>query len=156
MSDEFKRLLMLLGATAVVLYLGALTFDDYLLARRFVHFGAEKQGTIVALDHIVGGKTPKYVYSLQVDQTLILKTFPYNWTPPLKRSFLVMKDPPGSEDVALGNHASSPLIVLCYMEGCDKPGNLWLYPVIIVGFGVLLPFFWIRFLKTGIVPQIPR
>jgi hypothetical protein len=33
----------------------------------------------------------------------MLKKFPYNWTLPIKRSFLVMSDSPGPDGIALGN-----------------------------------------------------
>jgi hypothetical protein len=156
MSDQYKPLLMLLGGTALALFGIAWLYNDYLHARRFVQFGVEKQGTIVDLDHIIGGKSPQYVYSLQIDQTVVLKTFPYNWTVPLQRSFLVLKDSPGPDDIALGNHNSSAIVVVCYMEGCDKPGNLWLYPLVFILGGIVLPFYWIRFLKTGSFPEPPR
>jgi hypothetical protein len=80
--------------------------DDFLQARRFVRYGVEKHATILELDHMIGGKSPRYVYSLQIDQTTLLKTFPYNWTLPIKRSFLVLSDSPRSDDIALGNRNS--------------------------------------------------
>jgi hypothetical protein len=155
MSDQFKRLLMLLGISALALAAIAWLYNDYLHARRFVRYGVEKQATIVDLDHIIGGKSPKYVYSLQIDHTLILKTFPYNWTTPINRSFLVMSDSPGPDDIALGNQTSSALVVMCYMEGCDKPGNLLLFCLASILCMVALPFFWIRFLRTGSFPELP-
>jgi hypothetical protein len=155
MSDQFKRLLMLLGGSALVLVAIAWLFNDYLNARRFVRYGVEQQGTIVELDHIIGGKSPKYVYSLQIDHTLLLKTFPYNWTTPIKRSFLVMSDSPGPDDIALGNHNSSAIVVMCYIEGCDKPGNLLVFFLASILCVVVLPFYWIRFLRTGNLPELP-
>jgi hypothetical protein len=154
MSDQFKHLLMLLGGSALVLAAIAWLFNDYLHARRFVRYGVEKQGTIVVLERIMGGKSPQYVYSLQIDHTLMVKTFPYNWTTPINRSFLVMSDSPGPDDIALGNQASSAIVVMCYMEGCDKPGNLLVFCLSSILCAVALPFFWIRFLRTGSLPDL--
>jgi hypothetical protein len=146
---------MLLGGSALVLVAIAWLFNDYLHARRFVRYGVEKQGTIVYLDHMIGGKSPEYVYSLQIDHTLLFKKFPYNWTTPIKRSFLVMSDSPGPDDIALGNQNSSTVVVMCYMEGCDKHGNLLLFVLASIVCVVVLPFYWIRFLRTGSFPEPP-
>lgn len=88
------------------------------------------------------------MYSLQIEQTTLLKTFPYDWTLPIKRSFLVMSDSPGPDDIALGNRHSSALMVPCYMEGCDKPANLLFYPLMFLVVVVVIPFYWIRLVKN--------
>jgi hypothetical protein len=148
MTERYKLLLALLCGSALTLVGAARLFDDFLHARRFVQYGVEKQATILELDHIIGGKSPQYVYSLQIDQTTMLKTFPYNWTLPIKRSFLVMSDSPRSDDVALGNRNSNAIVVMCYMEGCDKPGNLLIYPLLFIIFVIVVPFYWIRLLRN--------
>ena len=155
MSIQFKPLILLLCWSALVLAAIAWLFNDYLHARRFVHYGVEKQGTIVDLDHIIGGKSPQYVYSLQLGPTLVLKQFPYNWTLPIKRSFLVLSESPGPDDIALGNRNSSAIVVMCYMEGCDKPGNLFLFALVSILCVTVLPFFWIRFFRSGRLPELP-
>jgi hypothetical protein len=152
MSERFKQLLVVLGGIALILVGAARLFDDFLQARRFVRYGVEKQATILELDHMIGGKSPQYVYSLQIDQTTVLKTFPYNWTLPIKRSFLVLADSPRADDIALGNHNSSTVVVMCYMEGCDKPGNLLLYPLMLILFAVMVPYFGIKLLKNPANP----
>src|ERR1700733_11517928 len=118
MPDQSKRLMVLLCGSALLLVGAARLFDDFLHARRFVRYGVEKQATILELDHIIGGKSPQYVYSLQIDRATVLKTFPYNWTLPIKRSFLVLSDALQPDDIALGNRNSSAIVVMCYMEGC--------------------------------------
>jgi hypothetical protein len=123
-------------------------FDDFMHARRFVQYGVEKQATILELDHFDGGRSSTYVYSLQIDQTTMLKKFPYNWTLPIKRSFLVMSDSSGPDDIALGNRNSSAIVVLCYMEGCDKPANLLMYPLAFIVAVIVVPFYWIRLIKN--------
>jgi len=148
MADKYKQLLALLCGSALILVGAARLFDDYLHARRFVQFGVEKQATILELDHMIGGKSPQYVYALQIDQTTVLKTFPYNWTLPIKRSVLVMPDSPRPDDIALGNHNSSASVIVCYMEGCDIPGNLWLYPLMVIIFVIAVPYFWIRLIRN--------
>ena len=148
MTWQYKQLLTLLCGFALILVAAAWLFDDFLQARRFVLYGVEKQATILELDHIIGGKSTQYVYSLQIDQTTLLKTFPYNWTLPIKRSFLVMSDSPGPDDIALGNRNSSAIVVLCYMEGCDKPGNLLMYPLAFIVSVIVVPFYWIRLIKN--------
>ena len=148
MSGQYKTLLALLCGSALALIGTARLFDDFLQARRFVQYGVERPATILTLDHIIGGKSPQYVYSLQIDQSVILKTFPYHWTLPIKRSFLVMSNSPGADDIALGNRNSGALIVLCYMDGCDKPGNLLLYPLVFMIVAIGLPFYWIRLLRN--------
>lgn len=59
MSDQFKQMLMLLFGSALILVLTAWLFDDWLHARRFVEFDVEKQGTILELDQVTGGKSPR-------------------------------------------------------------------------------------------------
>ncbi len=148
MTWRYKQLLTLLCGSALTLVCAAWLFDDFLHARRFVEFGVEKQATILELDHIVGGKSPQYVYSLQIDQATMLKKFPYNWTLPIKRSFLVMSQSPGPDDIALGNQDSSAIVVLCYMEGCDKPGNLLVYTLAFIVAVIVVPFYWIRLIQN--------
>jgi hypothetical protein len=148
MPAQYKTLLALLCGSALALIGAARLFDDFLHARRFVQYGVERPATILTLDHIVGGKSPQYVYSLQIDHSIIFKTFPYHWTLPIKRSFLVMADSPGPDDIALGNHKSSAIVVLCYMEGCDKPGNRLLYPLVFLIFAIGVPFYWIRLFRN--------
>ena len=138
---------MLLFGSALTLVGAVWLFDGFMHARRFVQYGVEKQATILELDHIIGGKSPQYVYSLQIDQTTMLKTVPYNWTLPIKRSFLVMTDSPGPDDIALGNRNSSASVVLCYMEGCDKPGNLLIFLLALVTGVIVVPFYWMRLIK---------
>ena len=148
MTERYKRLLALLCLSVVPLVGAARLFDDFLHARRFVQYGVEKQATILELDHFIGGKSPEYVYSLQIDQATVVKTFPYNWTLPIKRSFLVMSDSPRPDDIALGNRNSSAIVVTCYMEGCDKPGDRWLYPLMFIIFVIAVPYFWIRLIRN--------
>jgi hypothetical protein len=148
MTERYKRLLALLCLSVVPLVGAARLFDDFLHARRFVQYGVEKQATILELDHFIGGKSPEYVYSLQIDQATVVKTFPYNWTLPIKRSFLVMSDSPRPDDIALGNRNSSAIVVTCYMEGCDKPGNLLLYPLAFILFVIVVPFCWIKLIRN--------
>ncbi|HTV79561.1 MAG TPA: hypothetical protein VMF03_15000 [Steroidobacteraceae bacterium] len=154
MSDETKRLFTLLAGSAMALAVMGMLFTDYLHARRFVRYGIERQGTIVALDHVVGSRSREYVYSMRIGRTSMLKKFPYDWSLPLERSFLVVSDSPGPDDVALGNHASSALLVLCYMEGCDLPGTMLLDACGFVVCVIILPFCWIRFFRTGSIPQL--
>jgi hypothetical protein len=148
MPAQYKQLLMLLLASALALFGAAYLFDELLHARRFVQYGVEKQANILALDHIMGGKSPRYVYSLQIDQSIMLKTFPYNWTLPIQRSFLVMPDSSGPDDIALGNRNSSPLLVVCYMEGCDIPENRLFYPLAFIIFAIAVPWCWIRLIRN--------
>jgi hypothetical protein len=148
MPGQYKQLLALLCVSAVTLIGAARLFDEFLDARRFVHYGVEKQATILELDHIIGGKSPQYVYSLQIDQSIVFKTFPYNWTLPIKRSFLVMPNSPAPDNIALGNRKSSAIVVLCYMEGCDKPGNLLMYSLAFVILAIGIPFYWMRLIKN--------
>lgn len=148
MTEKHRRLLALLCLSTVALVGAARLFDDFLHARRFVQYGVEKQATILELDHVIGGKLPEYVYSLQIDQTTVLKTFPYDWTLPIKRSFLVLSDSPRPDDIALGNRSSSAIVVTCYMEGCDKPGTLVLYPLAFILFVIVVPFCWIRLIRN--------
>jgi hypothetical protein len=148
MSEKYKRLCTLLFGSAMILVLVVWLSNDFLHARRFVLFGVEKQATILELDHIIGGKSPQYVYSLRIDQTTLLKKFPYNWTLPIKRSFLVMSDTPGPDDIALGNRNSSALVVLCYMEGCDKPGNLLLFSLAFLAAVIVIPFHLKKLIKN--------
>jgi|SRR5665213_24115 len=152
MTERYKQLLVLLCGSVLALVGAARLFDDFLHARRFVQYGVEKPATILELDHMIGGKSPQYVYSLQIDRTTVLKTFPYNWTLPIKRSFLVLSDSPRSDDIALGNQNSSAIVVMCYMEGCDKPGNLVIYPLLFILFVVVVPFYGIRLLKNREIP----
>jgi hypothetical protein len=148
MTGQYKQLCTLLFGSALILVLVLWLFDDFLHARRFVEFGVEKQATILDLDHIIGGKSPQYVYSLQIDQTTLLKKFPYHWTLPIKRSFLVMSDSPGPDDIALGNRNSSAVVVLCYMEGCDKPGNLLVFSLAFLVAVIVVPIYWMKLIKN--------
>jgi hypothetical protein len=148
MTDKYRRLLALLCGSALTLVGAVRLSDDFLHARRFVQYGVEKQATILELDHIIGGKSPQYVYSLQIDRTNVLKTFPYNWTLPIKRSFLVLSDALRPDDIALGNRNSSAIVVMCYMEGCDKPGNLLIYPLAFIICVIAVPFYWIRLIRN--------
>ena len=148
MTDKYKLLLALLCGSALTLVGAARLFDDFLHARRFVQYGVEQPATILQLDHIVGGKSPQYVYLLQIGQTTVLKTFPYNWTLPIKRSFLVLSESPGPDDIALGNRNSSAIVVTCYMEGCDKPDNLLVFPLVFIICVIVVPFYWIRLIRN--------
>ena len=153
MTDQYKQLLALLCGAALTLYCAGRLFDDYLHARRFVQYGVEQQATILKLDHIIGGKSPQYVYSLQIDHSIMFKTFPYNWTLPIKRSFLVMPESAGPDDIALGNRNSSAIVVMCYMEGCDQRENLFIYPLLFITVVIVIPFFWIRLIRNWEVSQ---
>ncbi|HTB65455.1 MAG TPA: hypothetical protein VK727_04460 [Steroidobacteraceae bacterium] len=148
MPGQYKQLLGLLCISVVALIGAARLFDDFLHARRFVQYGIEKQATILELDHMIGGKSPQYVYSLRIDQSIVFKTFPYNWTLPIKRSFLVMPNGPAPDNIALGNQKSSAIVVLCYMEGCDRPDNRLIYPLVFLMFAIGVPFFWIRLIRN--------
>ena len=148
MADKYKLLLALLCGSVLTLVGGARLFDEFLQARRFVQYGVEKQATILELDHIIGGKDPRYVYSLRIDRTLVLKTLPYNWTLPIERSFLVLSQSPRADDLALGNRHSGALIVMCYMQGCDKPLNLLLYPLLFIVCVIVVPVYWIRLIRN--------
>jgi hypothetical protein len=151
MTEQNKRLLALLCGSALTLFGAARLFDDYLHARRFVQYGVEKQATILELDHMIGGKSPQYVYLLQIDHATVVKTFPYNWTLPIKRSFLVMADSPRPDDIALGNRNSSAIVVMCYMEGCDKPENLFFYPLLFIICVIAVPFYWIKLIRNWVI-----
>jgi hypothetical protein len=151
MSGQNKQLFTLLCGSAMVLALIGWLLVDYVHARRFVRFGVEEQATILQLTHADGGRSSTYQYLLQIDQTTMLKKFPYHWTLPIQRSFLVMADPPGPDDIALGNRESSALTVLCYMEGCDKPGGLALGLLALVTAVVVLPLYWVRHFKNRVV-----
>jgi hypothetical protein len=148
MTDQYKRLLALLCGSALTVFGAARLYVDYLHARRFVQYGVEQQATILRLDHIIGGKSPRYVYSLQIDDSIMFKTFPYNWTLPIKRSFLVMPESAGPDDIALGNRNSGAILVLCYMEGCDQRENLFFYPLVFIAGVIVIPFYWIKLIRN--------
>jgi hypothetical protein len=150
MPERYKQLIGLLLGFAMLLAMSISIGHDYSHARRFVRYGVEKQGTILSLERVISGRSPvsDYVYSLQIDQTVIVKKFPYNWWLPIKRSFLVLSDSPGADDIALGNNTSSPFTVLCYMEGWDEPGRLFLF---LFGLGVavtLFPYFLRKLIRN--------
>ena len=148
MSTKYQQLrTLLLGS--VLIFAGAMWFcGDFLHASRFARYGVEKQATILELDHVIGGKSPQYVYSLRIGGTTLLKKFPYNWTLPIQRSFLVMSDSPGPDDIALGHQDSGTLVVLCYMEGCDIPGNLILWSLALLVCLVVVPYHWVKLIRN--------
>jgi len=148
MRNKYKQLLALLCVSAVLLVFAAQLFDEFLHARRFVRSGIEKQATMLELDHIIGGKSPRYVYSLQIEQSTVLKTFPYDWTLPIKRSVLVLADSARPDDIALGSRNSSALLVMCYMESCDERENLFMYPLAFIVFVIAFPIYWIRLIRN--------
>jgi hypothetical protein len=152
MSGRSQQLFTLLCGSVMVVGLIGWLLVDYVHARRFVRFGVEQQATILELTHADGGRSSTYQYLLQIEQTTLLKKFPYHWTLPIQRSFLVLADPPGPDDIALGNRQSSALTVLCYMQGCDKPGGLALDLLAFITAVFILPFYWVKFVKGRELP----
>jgi hypothetical protein len=150
MSQRYKELIMLVVACVGTLALFCALVNDFMHARRFVRYGVEKQGTILTLDHEIVSRSPvhDFVYSLQIDENVIVKKFPYNWLLPRKRSFLVLSDSPGPDDIALGNSNSSSLTVLCYMEGCDVPDRRLFYLFIFVLLLTALPVAAVRLIRN--------
>jgi hypothetical protein len=150
MPERNKQLIMLICAFAGLLFLAGALINDYMHARQFVRHGVEKQGTILTLERVISSRAPvsDYVYSLQIDKSVIVKKFPYNWLLPRERSFLVLSDSPGPDDIALGNQNSSSLTVLCYMEGCDMPDRQLFYAVCFAVCIVVFPLAARRVLKN--------
>jgi hypothetical protein len=149
MTEKYRQLCGLLCGSALILILAAWLFDDFMKARRFVRYGVEERATILELDHVVGGRSStRYVYSLQIGHTIMLKKFPYNWTVPIQRSFLVLSDSPRPDDIALGNRNSSAMVVACYMEGCDIPGNLLIFSLASLAAVTVVPCCWLRLIRT--------
>jgi hypothetical protein len=148
MSGQNKQLFTLLCGSALVLILVGWLLIDYSHARRFVRFGVEKEATILELTQADGGRSSTYQYLLQIDGTMLLKKFPYHWSLPLKRSFLVVSESPGADDIALGNRDSSAMLVLCYMEGCDKPGGLLLGLLAFATAVFVLPYYWSKLIRS--------